>query len=403
MALYKGIEIPDNDHQRVQAVHTYGVLQTDPEPDYDNIAELAASITGCKISYISFFDDAYSRLKARYGIPLDRPDRPRELSLCSPTLCQSELLIVPDLSANPRYADLPAVRNPPHAKFYCAMPLINHEGYALGTLCVWDPVPKTLTSEQSQCMRRLARLVLARLEQRREHLELEDEHRRMISALDESRDAVKTRDKIIYNVFPDEIADRLLSGKPVHSRYFDTATVLFVDFANFSHLTEMLAPRTLIDQLDEYFSTFDRLCSQHGLIKIKTVGDAYLAVAGILHERPDHAARACRTALAIRGYMEAANASRRRLSLLEWSIRTGLHSGSLIAGNIGANRATYDVWGDGVNVAKRLQEHCEPGHINISEETRALVGSHFLTQPRGIFQAKHKGAVEMHYLIDPRP
>jgi len=402
MALYNGIEIPDNDTARVAAVRSYGVLGTEPEQDFDDIVELATTITGCQIGYVAFFDEAYSRLKARYNIPLDRPDRPRELSLCSPTLLQSDLLIVPDLSQNPRYADLPAVRNPPHAKFYCAMPLINHEGYALGTLCVWDTGTITLSPEQQQSMRRLARLLISKLEDRKAALELEVDQSGLVDALDNTKHKLTISEELLYNVFPDAIADRLLANEPVVPEYFDTATVMFVDFANFSHLAEVTAPRDLIDQLDGYFSAFDEIVSRFGMVKIKTVGDGYLAVAGILRQRPDHAERTCNAALGIHEYIQAAGASRRKLGLVEWSIRTGIHSGSLIAGKVGRNRATYDVWGDGVNVSKRLQEECEPGHINISDATLGLVDRFFETEPRGPIEAKHKGLVEMHYLTGGR-
>ncbi|MGI9425079.1 MAG: adenylate/guanylate cyclase domain-containing protein [Hyphomicrobiaceae bacterium] len=399
MARYNGIEIPDNDVDRVMAVRSYGILHTEPEPEYDDIVELAAAITGCKIAYVSFFDEAFSRLKARYGIPLDRPDRPRELSLCSPTLCQSDMLIVPDLSMNPRYADLPAVTNPPHARFYCAMPLINPEGYALGTLCVWDPQVKTLTPEQQQCIRRLARQLLSLLEMRRALFQLREDHTLLETALHEADAGLEIRQSLLYDVFPEEIADQLVSNQPVRPRYFDTATVLFVDFANFSHIGEMLAPRDLIDQLDEYFSMFDRVMMKYSLVKIKTVGDAYLAVAGILQQRPDHAQRACQAALEIAELMEKANSTRRKLGLIEWPIRVGLHTGSLIAGKIGQSRATYDVWGDGVNVAKRVQEECELGRISISDATVGLASRQFKTESRGEIEVKNKGKVHMHYLL----
>ena len=153
-------------------VRCYDLLETAPEEPYDDITQLAAMVTGCPVAYISIFDDTRSWLKSSYGLPPNRPPRPRELSLCSPTSCQSDLLIVPDLSQNPRYADLPAVTNPPHAKFYCAMPLINPEGYALGTLCVWDPRPRELDADQQQAVRRLARLVLEQLESRRRLVEM---------------------------------------------------------------------------------------------------------------------------------------------------------------------------------------------------------------------------------------
>ena len=278
------------------------------------------------------------------------------------------------------------------------MPLINHEGYALGTLCVWDPSEKTLSPEQQQNMRRLARLLISKLEDRKAALESEVDQSGLVDALDNTKHKLTVSEEILYNVFPDAIADRLLASEPVIPEYFDTATVMFVDFANFSQLAEVTEPRDLIDQLDRYFSEFDEIVSRFGMVKIKTVGDGYLAVAGILRQRPDHAERTCHAALGIRNYVLAAREARRRRGLVEWSVRTGIHSGSLIAGKVGRNRATYDVWGDGVNVAKRLQEECEPDNINISDATLGLVDRFFETEPRGPIEAKHKGLVEMHYL-----
>ncbi len=402
MAIYRGVEIPDNEAERVEAVKSYGILGTPPEVDYDDIVELAAHITGCQISYISFFDETLSRLKARYGIPLNRPDRPRELSLCAPTICQNDLIIIPDLTENPRYADLPAVVNPPHARFYSAMPLINPEGYALGTLCVWDPEPRTLSPEQQQAMRRLARQVMAKLEIRRAVNTLKDQIADLEAEAQLAKADLDVYHTLLCNVFPAEVAEQIVAGAYISPRYFSSATVLFVDFANFSHLSESLAPRDLIEQLDEYFSIFDEIVARHEVIKIKTVGDAYLAVAGVIQERSDHAYRACLAATDIVEAMETANAVRRKLGLAEWSIRTGIHSSAVIAGQIGKSRMTYDIWGDGVNLAKRLQENCEPGRICISDSTLGLVSRYFETEPRGAIAAKHKGDIEMHYLVGPK-
>lgn len=399
MAIYRGVEIPDNDDERVGALKSYGIVGTPPEVDYDDIVELAAQITECRISYISFFDETLSRLKARYGIPLHRPDRPRELSLCAPTICQNDLIVIHDLSANPRYADLPAVVNPPHARFYCAMPLINSDGYALGTLCVWDPEPKTISPEQQQAMRRLARQVMGKLEIRRAITVLKERIAELEDGARQARTELATQRDLLAHVLPAQVAEQLLAGVSPQPRYFSNATVVFVDFADFSTLSESLAPRDLIEQLDEYFSVFDAIVSEHDVVKIKTVGDAYLAVAGIIHERPDHARRACQAALDILVAMATANGARRKLGLPEWRIRTGIHSGAVIAGQIGQSCATYDVWGDGVNVAKRLQEACEPGHICISDSTLGLISKHFETERRGAIDAKHKGQIEMHYLL----
>ena len=165
---YQGIEIPENDEERVEAVLSYNILETPREAAYDDITEIAARVTECPVSYISIFDGTRSWLKSSYGLPADRPPRPRELSMCAPTICETEMLVIPDLAQNSRYRNLPAVTNPPHAKFYCGVPLINRDGFALGTLCVWSPESIEFDDGRRDAMARLARLTLNMLEGRRD-------------------------------------------------------------------------------------------------------------------------------------------------------------------------------------------------------------------------------------------
>ena len=398
-ALYKGIEIPDNDTERVDAVNTYQILDTEPEQDFDDITELAACLTGCRVSYIGFFDDKRLWLKSKYGLPPDLMERPRELTSCSPTICQSDLVVVPDMSKDPRYADLPTVKNPPNAKFYCAMPLINPEGFALGTLCVWDTEVLDLEPEAQQCIRRLARQVLSKLELRRQIVDLYRKTEEVAQALEvEKTNAVKATE-LIRNLFPSSVASQIIEGAPVEPRFFGSATAIFIDFESFTTLAETIEPRVIIEQLGDFFSVFDRIVEKHGLEKIKTIGDGYLALSGLPVETRDHAQRACLAALEIRDTMEKRNAERRKLLLPEWPIRIGVHTGSIIAGIVGVSRMTYDVWGDGVNLASRLQENCAAGQINISEATVGLLGDAFELEARGELDVKNKGSVKMYYLI----
>ncbi len=398
-ALYQGIEIPDNDPERVKAVESYEILDSEPEQDFDDITQLAASLTGCKISYIGFFDDKRLWLKSKYGLPPDLTERPRELTLCSPTICQSDLLVVPDMSKDPRYAELPTVKNPPNAKFYCAMPLINPEGFALGTLCVWDTVVMELDPHAQQCMRRLARQVLSKLALRRQIIEIRQENEQAQQALEAERAKCGRATDMIRGLFPSAVASRVVAGELVETRFYSSASVMFIDFEGFTRLAETTEPRALIEQLGDFFSVFDRIVEKHGLEKIKTIGDGYLAVSGLPDETPEHAHRACLVALEIRDAMAKRNAERRKLLLKEWPIRIGIHSGSVIAGIVGASRMTYDIWGDGANLAWRLQENCEAGQINLSEATVGLLGSAFELQARGEVEAKNKGLVKMYYLV----
>jgi DNA-binding winged helix-turn-helix (wHTH) protein len=185
--LYKGIEIPEDDEERVAALRSYEILDTDPEEAFDDVTALAAQISGCQFAYISFCDETRFWLKSTFGYPSDFRERPRELSMCPATILQTNLYIVENMRTHPRYKDLPSVKNPPHTRFYCAMPLINPEGYALGTICVWDPGRVELNEPQQDCIRRLARQVMTLLETRRRIIDLQQRHNQLLHLVSRMR------------------------------------------------------------------------------------------------------------------------------------------------------------------------------------------------------------------------
>lgn len=395
---YKGIEIPANDAERIAALRSYKILDTDPETEYDDITVVAAKCTGCRHAYISFCDDKRFWLKSKYGYPATFTERPRELSLCPPTILQSDLLMVRDMSQHPRYAHLPSVVNPPGTKFYCAMPLINPEGFALGTLCVWDPQPKDLDAEQQDCIRRLARQVLAHLECRRHILALTEHEVELQSAVSAAQAAKERAEGVLHDVFPGDIASSVIAGQGYGPQFYSMATVMLLDFENFTDVNGSAEPRMLVEQLDRYFSAFDRIVGEHGLQKIKTLGDTYLCVAGLPEVIRDHASRACSAALAIIGTMDRINAERRRLSLQEWRPRILVHAGSMVAALIGENHTTFDIWGAAPTVAKRLIPKCRPCEATITEPVFALVAKSFRIEVRGSADIDKMGAVKLYRL-----
>ncbi len=178
--LYKGIEIPQDDEDRVAALRSYDILDTDPEQEFDEITALAAQISGCQFAYISFCDETRFWLKSTFGYPSEFRERPRELSMCPATILQTNLYIIENMRTHPRYRDLPSVKNPPHTRFYCAMPLINPEGHALGTICVWDPGRMVLNEQQQDCIRSLAKQVMSLLKMRRRIIDLQQRHDKLL-------------------------------------------------------------------------------------------------------------------------------------------------------------------------------------------------------------------------------
>src|SRR4051794_30344235 len=163
--------VPVNEIERLAALHALDIVDSAPETAYDEITELAAQICGCPVSYISFIDDERRWLKARYGLPAEVTNAPRESAVCATTICGAELLLIPDLKRDPRFENSPMVTLKPPCRFYCGMPLITDEGYALGTLCVMDFEPRQLSFEQTESLRRLSHQVLAQLELRRKLIE----------------------------------------------------------------------------------------------------------------------------------------------------------------------------------------------------------------------------------------
>jgi len=196
-------------------------------------------------------------------------------------------------------------------------------------------------------------------------------------------------ERLLLNVLPQPIADQLKDGAARIADHFDQATVLFADIVGFTALTEELPAADVVTALDDIFSTFDDLAERLGLEKIKTIGDAYMVVGGVPTPRTDHATAVAQMALAMQRAVEG-----RRLGRGALSIRIGIHSGPVVAGVIGKRKFLYDLWGDTVNTASRLEAHGLPGEIQVSAATRALLEGRFELVPRGTIPLKGKGEVE---------
>jgi guanylate cyclase len=190
---------------------------------------------------------------------------------------------------------------------------------------------------------------------------------------------------LLLNILPSPIAARLKDGPTTIADSFDAVTVLFADIVGFTTLSSRITTDELILVLNEIFSAFDALAAKHGLEKIKTIGDAYMVVGGVPTTRADHAEAIARMALDMRDTI----AKRDNLD-----IRIGIHSGPVVAGVIGTRKFSYDLWGDTVNTASRMESHGEPGRIQVSDVTRDLLAKHFDLTERGTIVVKGKG--EMH-------
>jgi class 3 adenylate cyclase len=205
-------------------------------------------------------------------------------------------------------------------------------------------------------------------------------------------------EELLLNTLPRKIADELKQTGKVKPVYYQSASILFTDFKDFTKLAEQLTPEELVDELDYCFSSFDMLIEAHNLEKLKTIGDSYMCVGGIPTPNPTHAIDAVLAALQIQAFMGWRRQEKIQNNQPYWEIRIGIHSGPLLAGVIGKKKFTYDVWGDAVNIASRMESSSLPGAINISQSTFELVKDFFDCEYRGKIAVKNKGDIDMYFV-----
>jgi adenylate cyclase len=225
---------------------------------------------------------------------------------------------------------------------------------------------------------------------------LRDREKQFVADLEQEKARSET---LLLNILPRSIVDRMRNGEMVIADSIGEATILFCDLVGFTTLSADLTAGRTIDFLSRIFAEFDRLAADHGVEKIKTIGDAYMVAAGIPDAQADHAERIA--TLAPR--MLESVAAIADTTGLELEARIGIHSGPITAGVIGTHKFVYDVWGDTVNTASRMESHSLPGRIQVSAVTRALLGDRFKLEPRGLIDIKGKGMMETFFLNAAAP
>jgi adenylate cyclase len=221
---------------------------------------------------------------------------------------------------------------------------------------------------------------------------LRDREKQFVADLEREK---QRSEALLLNILPQGIVNRMRSGETVIADQVDEVTILFCDLVGFTAISQALPAARTIDFLGRIFSAFDQLAAEHGVEKIKTIGDAYMVVGGIPERQPDHALRiatlAPRMLEAVRTISES--------TALPLRARIGIHTGAVVAGVLGTRKFVYDVWGDAVNTASRMESHSLPGRIQVSAATRAALGDGFAFEPRGALEIKGKGLMETYFLV----
>ena len=213
----------------------------------------------------------------------------------------------------------------------------------------------------------------------------------------------KESERLLLNILPAAVARQLKKDGSVTPRQYESVSVLFTDFRSFTQVAERMTPKELIKQLDSTFSFFDSVTERFGLEKLKTIGDSFMCAGGIPEPNETHAVDAILAALEIQEFMAQVKAFREMRGEEFWDCRIGISTGPLVAGVVGSKKFAYDVWGDTVNMASRMESSGEVGRVNISRETYELVDEFFACEPRGKVTAKNKGEIEMYFVDGIRP
>jgi class 3 adenylate cyclase len=248
--------------------------------------------------------------------------------------------------------------------------------------------PESINKETARMARRIARLeaTLQNVEQ------IRDTNSRLLDRLMGDLETERARSQsLLLNVLPQPIIDRLNAGEQLIADRYDDVAVVFSDFVGFTGISSRLPVADLVSSLNGLFSAFDASCAALGVEKIKTIGDAYMAAAGLPGSAGDHVHAAADLALAMRAAVREAGEP--------WQVRIGLHVGPVVAGVIGTSKFVYDLWGNAVNVASRLETTAPPDTIQMSEAVATALGDAFEVEPHEPIELKGKGSTKVYFLL----
>ena len=235
-------------------------------------------------------------------------------------------------------------------------------------------------------------------EQERKRTAIEHAERLEVQVAERTQELRREKENashLLHNILPVDVANELMTSGSTEPRRYEEVTILFTDFKGFTNTVGTLPAKRVVEELNDIFQHFDDIVDACGLEKIKTIGDSYMAAGGLPRELPDHAERCVDAALRMQRYLDERN----RTSAVKWTMRAGIHSGAVVAGVVGKRKFTYDLWGDTVNIASRMESASEPGRVNLSAYAYDLVKGRYKGEYRGKLDAKGKGEIDMYFVV----
>ena len=365
---------PKNEAKRLAEVERLGIMDRDisGERKYNSMTQVASYLTSCKQSMINILDSSVQQCKSSFGFNMVEKtllkEMPREISICQFSLSNpGQPLIIEDLMEDERTKNFSNMTVAPNFRFYAGSPMISSRGYSVGTICVMDPSPKKLSHQQIEGLRLLSDQVVSMLESDSGQSGPENE---------------ETNDEEI---------------KKLKGQYYSAVSILFADFFGFTNMVENTEPGELLETLNTFFTGFEKIITKHNVLKVKTIGDCFMCVGGIPGQQKTHAHEVCAAAKDMLQFVEGTNIQHEVMGRQRWELRIGIHSGPVIAGSSGDS---FDIWGDAVNIAARLESSGEAGKIHITEKTADYLEGAAKLTPRGEVNLKNKGSWSTFFLDD---
>ena len=370
--------IPDNEIERLKTLHNLQILDTPPEERFDRLTRLASTFFKVPTVLVSLVDKDRQWFKSRCG--LDATETSRDISFCGHTILRNEPLIVQDALDDERFSDNPLVTGELHLRFYAGHPIKSPNGHVLGSFCLIDYEPHSLSDEEIGYLSDFAELV----EEQIRHMDVVDLHEELKHASSELSEAYRHLEK--HNDFVRSVFGAHMTGRVVDTLLESPGavrlggevkhlTLLMTDMRDFTRLSQQLSVQDLLTVLNRYLSTTIDLVDEHGGIVDQIMGDGILAYFGLTQTGEDYALSAARCAVAIQKAVQRVNAENLADGFPEIGVGIGIHSGDVVIGNIGSERRMkYSVIGNAVNLTSRIESMCLPGQTLISEDAVSEAG-----------------------------